>query len=258
MEKRLASLQEEVIRLRSASIAQSALSEDLKKGLQSESRERLRLSDVLHDLLRITENLSEGVQFRRHVLLEEDMERLSAKLEDREPMTTAPPQVTVLRLAAAGDVAELEQALEDMDGASVNGSSCRGKTPLMYAASYGRSEAVASLLSRRASVGAADAFGRGAMHFAAARLGASDAEQAKMVNRLLKAGASVKQVDTSAASALTYAERWGQKMTVSLLREAGAPQAKDPEVLLLKSQRSEEAALEATPRVSRRESEVNG
>jgi len=67
--------------------------------------------------------------------------------------------------ARAGDMATLEALLEQ-DPELVNAADERGRTPLHYAAGFGREEAVRLLLQRGADINAADAAGVSAVDFA--------------------------------------------------------------------------------------------
>ena len=89
---------------------------------------------------------------------------------------------------------------------------------LILAAPYGSVYLIRALLEAKADVNAQD--GRGMTPLMAAV--ASENQDLNVVNALLKAGANVQAKDTDGATALDWARRVGNPLTVGLLESAGA------------------------------------
>lgn len=92
----------------------------------------------------------------------------------------------------------------------------RGSTPLIMAAYYNHSEAVAFLLKAGAELEAKDNLGHTAL------MGACFKGHTDVVKLLLKKGASVSTETDNGATALTYAATFGHSNIVALLMDNGA------------------------------------
>lgn len=121
--------------------------------------------------------------------------------------------VDIFEAARTNNVALLKEYVAD---GQLNARDSRGSTPLIIAAYYDHSEAVAFLLKAGAETELKDNLGQTAL------MGASFKGHTKIVKLLLKKGASVSTETDSGSTALTYAATFGRNDIIDLLLDNGA------------------------------------
>lgn len=119
-------------------------------------------------------------------------------------------QPLIVMEAADGTVESVQKLLDS--GSSTEASNEDMKvTPLIAAAHAGNLKVVEFLIERGANVGAVDAGGKTALHWAALR------DHAEVVGVLIKSGADVNAVDDSKATSVSLAARTGSVDALKLL-----------------------------------------
>ncbi|CAJ1428649.1 unnamed protein product, partial [Effrenium voratum] len=121
----------------------------------------------------------------------------------------------MLESSRSGDLDALRKVVEPSSGImskfaqkpNLNASDIRGKTALIYAASYGNREVVDYLLTKgkEVEVNAVDDTDKTALHHAARRTSADDERQADIITMLLHAKAYIEARDHNGCTALMFA-----------------------------------------------------
>ena len=133
---------------------------------------------------------------------------------DKPPTIADPAAVKLADLLRVGDIRAFDAAVA-ADPAAVNKSAAGGATPLMFAALYGNTASVATLIQRGADVNAANDDGATALMW-----GVTDLEKARL---LVEAGANVNAASADARTPLLIAAGIrGAAPVVRLLLDKGA------------------------------------
>ena len=143
-----------------------------------------------------------------------DVDEVISCFAEEVPINTADP--TPLHNAAEAGTVDEFRALLDANTQPVNSRDNQGATPLLWAATYGRTEIVRLLLSHGADVNARSATGISPL------LMATEYGENEVVAILLSSGADVKAKNDTCVSALHAAASHDNEELVSLLIKSGA------------------------------------